>query len=201
MWFLWNLSPFSTSIKPYSPETSFLVFPLWVFSALWSYSLDNLSLGTPFHSAILITCFVSKSWINIFKLPEFSLHLSPELFHDASNFENLTTQQKVNVPQTQLVLKQPHSPVSSNSLPLLFPVLVNRRPASLAALAKTRERFQSCSLIPVKDRSQNPAISTDYLFPSSNLPPLSMFKAITMVHYLIKSRLNHRSNHLISLPF
>ena len=84
----------------------------------------------------------------------------------------------------------------------MFPVLVNRSPASLAALAKTREWFQSFfSLIPVMNQSQKPAIFTDYLFPSSNLPSLSMFKAIAMVHYWIKFHLNHRSNHLISLSF
>ena len=156
-------------------ETSFLAFSLRVFRALWSYSLDNLSLGTPFHSTILITCFVSNSWINIFKLPEFSLHLSPELFHAASNFETLTTQHKVNVPQTQLVLKQPPSPVSSNSLVSHVSCFGEQKPSFSSCLSQN-QRMVSILLL---SHSCNESVTKTCYFYRL---PLSIIKSAIPLH-------------------
>lgn len=79
-------------------------------------------------------------------------------------------------------------------------------PASLTAPAKTVEWLQSptpmpTSLIPVVSQPLHPAISTGYLAHPKICLFFSISKAAAMIHYLIISHLNPRSNHLISLPF
>lgn len=108
----------------------------------------------------------------------------------------------LNVSQTQPVLRQLHSLPSSTNLSSHLTCFGGWNACFSSCPSQNQRWFQSSfSLIPVVNQSLNPAVSPGYLSPSLNLPPFSMFKATAMVCYLIMYHLNHRSDHLISLPF